>query len=279
MGSAKSYFFRLGLDFLKTFKHFFSILKDFRLLPSFSPPRVLKEKFAFSPRKSSGIPNVVYQTWVSRYVGRSHFNAIQSFRKANIDFSFVLFDDYEVDLYMSKHWSTSPIYVRYQLSPPGPMKIDIFRYCLLFDRGGYYFDIKSGFLNSLKSMDPNSSNSFLFWEENSYEPIFSCSKSEALIGKSLVAQWGIGFTPHHAFLKELLSQISKVPTIDFENVKSKADVLSLTGPIAFTNCLHGFVCGGGEININEFSNSVAVYELPGSQCRFIQKTSYTKVFK
>ena len=43
--------------------------------------------------------------------------------------------------YMEKNWGKQKIYQIFKNSLIGPLKSDIFRYCILYDQGGYYFDI------------------------------------------------------------------------------------------------------------------------------------------
>ena len=43
--------------------------------------------------------------------------------------------------YMENNWKNNEIYEVFKNSLIGPLKTDIFRYCILFDKGGYYFDI------------------------------------------------------------------------------------------------------------------------------------------
>ena len=45
---------------------------------------------------------------------------------------------------MRDNWQKNNIYEIYQKAKFGQIKADIFRYCILYDRGGYYFDISKG---------------------------------------------------------------------------------------------------------------------------------------
>ena len=46
--------------------------------------------------------------------------------------------------YMKNNWKNNSIYEVFKNSLVGPLKTDIFRYCILYERGGYYFDISRG---------------------------------------------------------------------------------------------------------------------------------------
>src|SRR5580704_3923533 len=87
------------------------------------------------------IPSKVYQTWTSEFLGRSHLKELEKFRARNKEFSFHFFDQDEMDRYMSDYYRHHPIYQVYCNAHYGPLKSDVWRYCILFERGGIYFDI------------------------------------------------------------------------------------------------------------------------------------------
>ena len=106
--------------------------------------------------KDQKISPIVYQTWSDKYFGRTHFNSLKKFRSLNPDLSFKIYTDQDVDTYMESNWKNNDIYEIFKNSLIGPLKTDIFRYCILYDRGGYYFDISRGCkipLNKLHNQD------------------------------------------------------------------------------------------------------------------------------
>ena len=54
----------------------------------------------------------------------------------------------------------------YQMSKFGQMRVDIFRYCILFERGGYYFDISKAYSESLDNLSNPNTEAVI-----SYEPV------------------------------------------------------------------------------------------------------------
>ena len=87
------------------------------------------------------IPNNIYQTWENSLFGKSHYKEIMKFRSINNNFNFYLYDKKKRDDYMNNKWSHHKILQIYNKAKFGQMKADIFRYCILYERGGYYFDI------------------------------------------------------------------------------------------------------------------------------------------
>ena len=71
------------------------------------------------------IPNVVYQTWVSRKLPWRMSKEIKKFRELNYDHSFLLFTDKERDEYMQNSWGGRKIYEIYKNSVFKSSKTDI----------------------------------------------------------------------------------------------------------------------------------------------------------
>ena len=118
---------------------FYKVKKNIRKLTEF--PLVKIEDRIVINSKDRLIPNNVYQTWETRYLGKTHAKSLIDFRNTNPSMSFYLYDKDKRDNYLKKNWSGHPIYSVYSNSLFGPMKADIFRYCILYDLGGYYFDL------------------------------------------------------------------------------------------------------------------------------------------
>jgi mannosyltransferase OCH1-like enzyme len=122
-----------------------------------------KEKKVFVNQK---IPTVVYQKWINKSFGIRHARQMNHFRNLNPDLDFELFDDEESDKYMLDAWKGTEIHEIYKKSLFGPMKADIFRYCILFDKGGYYFDISKGCNVQITSLHTSNTSALISAEKN-----------------------------------------------------------------------------------------------------------------
>lgn len=112
-------------------------------------------------KPSTTIPNDVYQTWETRTVRRTHAAEIQKFRELNPEMNFYLFDREDRDRYMCENWAKHEILEIYQRSRFKPMQADIFRYAILFQRGGYYFDINKACARPLLSLHGHDATAFI----------------------------------------------------------------------------------------------------------------------
>jgi mannosyltransferase OCH1-like enzyme len=227
------------------------------------------------------IPPICYQTWETNQFGRTHAGEIEKFRNLNPGVSWVLFDASKLDEYMRINWKEHSIYDIYARSKFGAMRADIFRYCILFERGGYYFDISKGCNTPLQHLHSSNSEALITFEKNYRIELFDSGSNYGLLyPKNLVAQWGFGFVKEHPFLRGVINRIVETST-EYEGRRfkdPKAAIWELTGPQAFTSAiqcsatskLFGLVEQAG-IDFN----GQGVFNLPGSYVRYFTKRSYT----
>lgn len=198
-----------------------------------------------SPARSAGfgcsIPLVIYQTWEEKKLGKTHCKEWMRFRNLNPEFEFVVMDQREVDDYMASAWGAHPVYPIYLESRFGPMKIDIFRYCLIYDKGGFYFDINKGLDIPLRNFLGNNSDALV-----SYEHDICHIQAEPGVYPRLLhphhflLNWGFGFAPHHPVLQRTIDNICK-HAASFRGIvfkKPSKAVVKLTGPNMLTISLH-----------------------------------------
>ncbi len=92
-------------------------------------------------KKISVIPKHVYQTWHSRDIPKTIKEGMISLRKKNPDFEYHFFDD-DACRYFIKFNFGNRVLNAYNMLKPGAYKADLWRYCLMYIKGGIYLDIK-----------------------------------------------------------------------------------------------------------------------------------------
>ena len=102
----------------------------------------IQDQIAIRPPKQKISP-VVYQTWIDNKFGKTHAKSILKFRELNKNLSFRIYSNQMMEDYMEKNWGKQKIYQIFKNSLIGPLKSDIFRYCFVYDNGGYWMDFKS----------------------------------------------------------------------------------------------------------------------------------------
>lgn len=253
-------------------------------LPRDFPARHLADRLG-ETQIASTIPSVVYQTWEVAYLPRRLHNSVTKFRDMNPEFSFYLFSKDERDAYIRENWGHSQISEIYDRARFGPLRTDIFRYCLLFERGGWYFDISKGAAAPLRSFLEPGCQEVLTFENNNMPPnmvpsLTTMNLLGATAGKRVV-QWGFGFSPKHPLLELHISRIvDRWPEVLNRNfVDPKEAILEYTGPIAFTSSVWTYIDKShGTPNMQGIDfNGFGIFSLQGAGARYWQSKNYRLV--
>lgn len=245
------------------------------------PVHQLGNRSATVPWNHAHIPGRLVQTNRSKCVGKSHWIGINQFRDQNRDIDFQLFDSIDQDAYMSASWKSHPIWQIYRDSLFGPMGADLFRYCILWERGGFYLDIKSRFLAPMASLLDQDAKGLI-----SYESTYSNVPGPKLLldrlqhPTRLSLQWGMAFAPGHPFLKRLIDNIVAYESAyrDVVFADPKAAICRFTGPGMFTMTLREHVALSSNVDIQQLGvdfDGRAEYDMPGAWSRWALRKHYS----
>lgn len=225
------------------------------------------------------IPAVVHQTWETNSFGRRHRRSISDFRQVNPDLSFVLYDKNQRDDYMLQNWNHRLIHEIYSRAIYGTLKADIFRYCVVHDLGGYYFDISKGTKSSITAMHESDSVGLVSFENNKIDSY--PGGINILRPSNLIIQWGFGFAAGHEILLRQIERMERLfPEFIGKTFTSpKSAILDFSGPISFTKTVHEFAKDKGLERIAQKDLDFAgqgIYSLWGSGARFLKYPSYAQ---
>lgn len=95
---------------------------------------------SFYQSQNSYIPKVIYQTFPSNKISGYIRESIDSWKKMNPHYKYVLFNDETMRNYMVKK-SSPRILAAYDKLIPMAYKADLFRYVLMWNEGGIYADV------------------------------------------------------------------------------------------------------------------------------------------
>jgi len=221
------------------------------------------------------ISTIVFQTWISNKFSLGHYLGLQMFRKLNPELSFKLYNDKKMDSYMRRRWSEHKIYKVYKKLIFGPIRTDIFRYCILYDKGGYYFDIDKMCKKKLINLHSPSASALL-----TFEPYFYKKENNKQVSKFLemknryICQWGMGFQKNHPLLNILINKICQkylvIKNKTFENYFNAGSYF--TGPAMFTETVREFLRNKIDKNIcflkTNFNNN-GIFRIKGSHLRYV----------
>lgn len=163
------------------------------------------------------IPKVIHQTFKTAalpFITRWHIN---NFRRKNPDYSYEFYDDERIESFFKAEFEPQ-VFNCYKKLNIGAAKADMFRYAILYKKGGIYLDIDSGINDKL--------NTFIKPEDH------------AIITReghpSMYAQWALIYTAGHPFLKRTLDKV-------IENISLKKypdNVHRTTGPSVYTEAIN-----------------------------------------
>ncbi|WP_313266975.1 glycosyltransferase family 32 protein [Epilithonimonas vandammei] len=159
------------------------------------------------------IPKQIFQTFKTKklpFITKWH---IWNMKRRNPDYSYQLFDDNEVRIFLEQEFP--PEYLKaYDRLTIGAAKADFFRYAILYKKGGVYLDVDSGMTKPLKYLIKPDDSAILSRERH---PQF-------------FVQWALISEEGHPFLKKTLEMIVD----NIETHRFPHDVHQTTGPAAFT---------------------------------------------
>ena len=164
----------------------------------------------------------------------------------------------------------------------GQLQADIFRYCILAERGGYYFDISKGCKVQLSKIHNAFDTALISFEANFCGILPDlCDLNYFIHPYKYIQQWGFGFTQNHPFLLRTIDNICLAYPFFrgkiFDNPKEA--ILSLSGPGMFTKSVREVVRSGFSSPICQSGinfNWQGIFIMPGSHARYLTHPDYAE---
>jgi mannosyltransferase OCH1-like enzyme len=120
-----------------------------------NPSRLSAAKSALSlsyPTKShynNIIPLNIFQTWHTKQLPPMMLKTTEFIKQSNQEFNYMLFDDNDCREFIKTNFN-SDVLNAFDTLIPGAYKADLWRYCVLYIKGGIYLDIKYMPINGFK---------------------------------------------------------------------------------------------------------------------------------
>ena len=95
------------------------------------------------------IPFKIYQAWHSDDIPESVSSCIDNIKKMNPEFEHHLFNNNKCREFIKANFSLETLDA-YDSIIPNAIKIDLWRYCMLYKNGGIYLDVKYYCINNFK---------------------------------------------------------------------------------------------------------------------------------
>lgn len=88
------------------------------------------------------IPKLILQTGVNNnFKNILHFNSVFSFIELNPEYTYLYYNNHNARKFIRQNFNNE-VNNSYDILVPGAFKADLLRYCLLYNKGGCYFDCK-----------------------------------------------------------------------------------------------------------------------------------------
>ena len=184
------------------------------------------------------IPKVIHKVIITNDGNTPNFNkdileAINSFRNCNPNYKLYIYNGKYCESYLQKYF-TKDIYLAYKKINAYAFKCDLFRYCVLYNEGGIYSDIRSVCLVDFEKEMPSDLKWFtskdITWypPENIHHLIKGKKKKIEAMQNTFIMS-----TKFHPYLKEVIKNCVN----NIRNENYGIHPLSITSPIAFYNSI------------------------------------------
>ena len=145
----------------------------------------------------TNIPTFLFQTWSTKHLPRYMKACVSRLKQQNPEFKHVLYDDEDCRQFIKENFEED-VLEAFDTLVPGAYKADLWRYCILYKKGGIYLDIKYECYKGFKLATLLDKPHYVSDRKEYAEP-----------GKSLVYNGFIVSPANNPVLKECIQRIVK----------------------------------------------------------------------
>jgi mannosyltransferase OCH1-like enzyme len=138
------------IGFLLIYLHFQGMEEGFQAGELHDIPFFIEHTARNEQREVSNVPLVIYQSWHTNKVPTKMKESIHTLINMNQECDYYLYSDDASLKYLTQDYDEEVVSA-FNTLKPGAYKSDLWRYCILYKRGGIYLDIK---LQSVKPLLP-----------------------------------------------------------------------------------------------------------------------------
>jgi mannosyltransferase OCH1-like enzyme len=157
-----------------------------RILKKYSSTIYNQPYTFFKPDYNSTIPLDIYQTWFTKDLPQKMSERVELLKAQNPRFKHHLFDDNDCREFIKTYFRPD-VLDAYDKLIPGAYKADLWRYCVLFIKGGIYLDIKLICVNGFRLIELTENNHFVIDRpaNSIYNALMACQKGNMFLYKSI----------------------------------------------------------------------------------------------
>lgn len=194
------------------------------------------------------IPKIIFQTYKTKDIKDDIIcKNIVHLKEINPGYQYKLFDDDDIIDFIKENYNTVILNYFNRISPNyGAAKADLFRYLLIYAKGGIYLDIKSSVTKPFDESILYGDKLILsHWdnEEGRQHENWGYYREIQHINQGEYQQWHIIADSGHPIIREVIIQVLK----NIDNYNPYKDgvglmgTLKTTGPIVYSNIVHNMI--------------------------------------
>jgi mannosyltransferase OCH1-like enzyme len=132
------------------------------------------------------VPLNIFQTWHTKTLPIGMAKSALLIKKLNPRFNYYLYDDNDCYEFIKNNYDESVLNA-YNRIIPGAYKADLWRYCILYKKGGLYLDIKYVPINNFRFINLMDSEHLVYDIDNSgiYNALMICKPGSELLLKAI----------------------------------------------------------------------------------------------
>ena len=184
------------------------------------------------------IPKIIYSTWKSKTNLGNFTESVESIKKHNKNFKYIIYDDEDCNIFVKNHY---PEYYKYYTKLELPVqKADLWRYLIIYYYGGWYCDMDIYSYKSFETIEIPLKYELINENEDLMivEQEFPAPLKPLPYNNIQYAQYWFGATPRHPVLLKIINKvIDNIKNMKCKNQKGDDYTLHLTGPVPFTNTI------------------------------------------
>jgi mannosyltransferase OCH1-like enzyme len=207
------------------------------------------------------IPRVIYRTGPSHSaltVDGPTKRAWDFTAHNNPEYAQVFFDDNEMDAFM-KTALHGKVYKAFKMLVPGAAKADLFRYCIMYERGGVYLDNKSGAHRLCSLIRPHDKMLVSTWGHTFFDNLKRVSYGE-------LEQWWLASEPQNPVMFDVIQKtVKNIEANTLSGGDSRTNTLKTTGPLHFTTIVDKHLRhSNGDVRlVCSDGNGTMIYDVQG----------------
>lgn len=147
----------------------------------------LRVPYPLKSSYNSVIPLNIFQTWHRKdFLPEEMLNTINHIKNLNPKFTYYLFDDKDCRKFIKNNFDSSVVEA-FDCLIPGAYKADLWRYCVLYKKGGIYLDIKYRPYNNFRFISLTEKEHFCLDvdKENIYNALMVCKAGNDILLKAI----------------------------------------------------------------------------------------------